>query len=231
MVAVSAETKKNLIKEFGITVPIEVIENSIDTKVLSTSPVQKADLRRKLGYSKQDFIVVSNGQIQPRKKFDEFVKVARQLPQFKFIWVGGFMLKGALKGLLDDQAELSEAIKNLPSNMIVTGVIPLEKARDYLRIGDVYFHPAIQETFGIAIIEGAAAGLPVLLRDIPDYDQTFGANAIRVKSSEFVKTLQKLHDDQKFRQKYIAESARLAARYDNSVAADKLVKLYRSLLK
>jgi 1,2-diacylglycerol-3-alpha-glucose alpha-1,2-galactosyltransferase len=227
MVAVSAETKKNLIKEFGITAPIEVIENSIDTKQLQTTPQQKAVFRQELGYSERDFIVVSNGQIQPRKKFDEFIKVAENLPDFKFIWVGGI----PFKGIAADEKHLLKMVEQAPANMMVTGVISLEQARQYLRLSDVYFHPAVQETFGIAIIEGAAAGLPVVLRDIPDYDQTFGSNAIKVQPAQFVETLQKLHDDQRFYTKYQAESAQIAARYDNSAAAAKLVKFYKTLLK
>jgi 1,2-diacylglycerol-3-alpha-glucose alpha-1,2-galactosyltransferase len=227
MVAVSATTKENLIKEFGIHVPIEVIENSIDVGVLATTKAQKKSFRKELSFSDKDFIVVSNGQIQPRKKFDEFIASARDLPEFRFVWIGGM----PFKGLAADETEMEKLIAGAPKNVLVTGVVPLETARKYMRMADVYFHPAVQETFGIAIIEGAAAGLPVLLRDIADYNQTFGANAVKSGPADFVKNLQKLHDDREFYAKYAAESAKIAKRYDDSVAAEKLVKFYRRLLK
>ena len=231
MVAVSATTKESLIKEFNIRVPIEVIENSIDTKVLATTPQQKADFRQELGYKDDDFIIASDGQIQPRKKFDEFIATAKGLPNFKFIWVGGMILKGlAKKTILADTGDMDQLVASAPANVMVTGVISLDQARKYLRMSDVYFHPATQETFGTAIVEGAAAGLPVVLRDIPDYDHTFRPNAIMSAPEDFVKNLQKLHDDPEFYAKYRAESLKLAARYDNSVAADKLVKFYEKIL-
>ena len=226
MVAVSATTRENLIKEFKIKVPIEVIENSIDSNVLKTTSVQKKEFRAELGYEDDDFVIVSNGQIQPRKKFDCFIDIARRLPKFKFIWIGGI----PFKGVAADQAKLLKMVEAAPKNVFVTDVVPLDLARKYIRMSDVYFHPAIQETFGIAIVEGAAAGLPVLLRDIPDYDHTFGSNAIRSKEADFVANLMKLNKDRKFYQKYQAESVKIAKRYDNTTAAERLVKFYRAIL-
>jgi 1,2-diacylglycerol-3-alpha-glucose alpha-1,2-galactosyltransferase len=227
MVAVSAETKQNLIKEFDIKVPIKVIENSIDTKVLATTPQQKAEFRRASGYDNSDFIVVSCGQIQPRKKFDEFVRTARALPEFKFIWVGGI----PFKGVAADQSKLEKLIKHVPQNLLVTGVISLDQARQYIRLSDVYFHPAVQETFGIAIIEGAAAGLPVLLRDIADYDHTFRPNAVMSQPEDFKDNLRRLASDRQFYVQMSRQARTLAARYDNAQAAQKLVDFYQTVLK
>jgi 1,2-diacylglycerol-3-alpha-glucose alpha-1,2-galactosyltransferase len=227
MVAVSAETKQNLIKEFGLKeVPIRVIENSIDTQQLATTPQQKAEFRKELNYKPSDFIVVSNGQIQPRKKFDEFVRTARAMPEYKFIWVGGI----PLKGIAADQAKMERLVKNAPKNLFVTQVIPLEMARKYMRLADIYFHPAVQETFGIAIIEGAAAGLPILLRDIADYDHTFRPNAVMSQPEDFQKYIKKLAADKGFYHQMSQQAKVLASRYDNSAAAQKLVDFYRQLL-
>jgi 1,2-diacylglycerol-3-alpha-glucose alpha-1,2-galactosyltransferase len=226
MVAVSATTKQNLIKEFGITAPIKVIDNSIDTKQLATTPEQKAEFRKELGYKNSDFIIVSNGQIQPRKKFDEFVRTARAMPKYKFIWVGGI----PFKGIAADQGKLERLVKHAPPNLYVTQVIPLETARKYLRLSDVYFHPATQETFGIAIVEGAAAGLPILLRDIADYDHTFRPNAVMSQPENFQKYIKKLATDKNFYNRMSEQAKILASRYDNSAAAEKLVKFYRQLL-
>jgi 1,2-diacylglycerol-3-alpha-glucose alpha-1,2-galactosyltransferase len=227
MVAVSTETKQNLIKEFGISAPIKVIENSIDTQQLATTPQQKAEFRQELGYKNKDFVIASNGQIQPRKKFDEFVRTARAMPKFKFIWVGGI----PFKGIAADQSKLERLVKHAPPNLHVTNVVPLDTARKYLRLSDVYFHPATQETFGIAIIEAAAAGLPVLLRDIPDYNHTFRPNAVMSQPENFQKYITKLATDQGFYQRMSQQSEILASRYDNSTAARKLVDFYRQLLE
>ena len=226
MVAVSATTRENLMKEFNVKVPIEVIENSIDTKVLKTSTKQKQEFRAELGYKDDDFIIVSNGQIQPRKKFDDFLNTARRLPKFKFIWVGGI----PFKGIAADEAKLQKMINTAPKNVFVTGVVSLDLARKYIRLSDVFFHPAVQETFGISILEGASAGLPVLLRDIPDYKHTFGDNAIKSKPADYVANLMKLFGDKNFYNKYRAESAKIAKRYDNTTAAERLVKFYRDIL-
>ena len=226
MVAVSATTRENLISEMKIKVPIEVIENSIDTKIMSTTSAQKKAFRAELKLKDDDFIIIGNGQIQPRKKFDDFIDTARRLPKFKFIWVGGI----PFKGVAADEAKMRKLINSAPKNVFVTNVVPLETARKYMRCADVCFHPAIQETFGISILEGAASGLPVLLRDIPDYDHTFASNTIKSKPANYVANLMKLYSDNNFYNKYRAESAKIAKRYDNSAAADRLVKFYKTIL-
>jgi len=226
MVAVSATTREVLIKEFKLKVPVQIIDNSIDTKVLKTSTKQKEEFRNELGYKDSDFIIVSNGQVQPRKRFDDFIKVAQALPEYKFIWVGGI----PFKGIAADQGKMEKLIKNAPKNVFVTDVVLLDLARKYMRMSDVYFHPSIDETFGLAIVEGAAAALPVLLRDIDDYDHTFRPNAIMSAPSDFVKNIKKLANDKKFYTHMQSEAKILASRYDNSIAAGNLVKFYHSIL-
>lgn len=226
IVAVSATTAENLKKEMKLKSPITVIENSIDSKTLSTTKTQKTSLRKELKLSDQDFIVVGAGQIQPRKRFDDFLAAAKALPDFKFIWVGGI----PFKTVAADNAKMQQLIKSASSNTIITDVIPLELARKYIRASDVFFHPATQETFGIAVIEGAAAGLPVVVRDIKDYDHTFGEYILKSKPEEFIKNLRDLRQDPTLYRKYHQKSAQIAQKYDNSTAAEKLVSLYRNIL-
>ena len=224
VIAVSDYTKQEL-KKMGVTAPISVLENSIDTKKYKTTALQKRDFREKLGFEKSDFIVVGNGQIQPRKKFDTFVEIAKSLPDIQFVWIGGIPFKAAGA----DFSHLSKLMKNPPKNLRVTDVIPLETAGMYMRCADIMFMPSSQETFGLAIIEGAASGLPVLVRDIHDYDTTFGDFVLRGDESDFREKILQLRDDKKFRETWHKNSIRLAAKYDSAAATDKLIALYKEI--
>ena len=226
VIAVSPYTKNQLV-EMGVSEKkIRVLENSIDTTKYKTSAKQKREFREMLGFTKDDFVVVGNGQIQPRKKFDTFAKIAESLPEFQFVWVGGIPFKAAGA----DFSHLSKLMQNPPKNLRVTDVIPLETAGMYMRAADAMFMPSSQETFGLAIIEGAASGLPVLVRDIPDYDATFGNLILRGKTDDdFRETLLRLKTDKNFAKFARASSRKLAAKYDSAAATEKLLALYNEL--
>lgn len=224
LIAVSPYTKQVLLK-LGIKTPIVVINNSIDTYAYQTSTEQKAKLRRELHLSPNKFIVIGSGQIQPRKRFSTFIQVAATLPKFQFIWVGGIPFKAAGS----DYIGLNHLIKHHPKNVLITGVVPQAEARKYTRAADVMFMPSIQETFGLSIVEGAASGLPVVVRDIADYNATFGQDVLRGDEHNFTELIQSLADDQDFYHKYQQKSHHLAQKYDSSRTASKLLAVYRKL--
>lgn len=224
VIAVSDSTKKAL-EEFGVKKPIHVIYNMVDTGWYKTTAAGKAAARRELGYAENEWIVIGNGQVQPRKRVDTFLKLAKALPDMTFVWVGGI----PFKHLADDYAEMLAVMKNPPKNVRFTDVITREQVRLYTQAADVFVMPSDQETFGLAIVEGAAAGLPVVLRDIADYDQTFRGNALMCSDDEaFQKALVELRDDKKLYEKMQLESAKLAERYDSTKIAKQLVELYKT---
>ena len=225
ILAVSDETKHQLI-QLGVKKPIDVFYNIIDTKRYASSPKIKAEARKKLGIDTDTFMVVCSGQVQPRKRVDTFLNVAKKL-DMHFVWVGG-MPFGAIAA---DNHRLNEVMKNSPKNVQFTGVIPLDDVKQYYQAADVFFLPSEQETFGLVVVEAAAAGLPVLLRDIPDYAQTFAGDAIMSDEAGFAKQLQRLADDSKYYTKAVAGSNRIAKRYDSTAGAATAVALYKNLLK
>ena len=124
VIAVSPYTEKELLR-LGVKRPIVVLPNSIDTNQYKNTQAEKRRCRRELGLSDDKFIIIGNGQIQPRKRFDTFIDIADKLPDVQFIWIGGIPFKAAGAGY----AKLSHQIKHAPDNVLITDVISLERAR------------------------------------------------------------------------------------------------------
>lgn len=223
--AVSDSTKREL-EQLGVKKPIEIVYNLIDTSRYATSRSDKQNARRRLGIAEDEWVVVGAGQVQPRKRVDDFVAAARQLPDMRFIWVGG-MPFGKLAA---DHSEMKRVVDTAPENVTFTGVIDHAEVKQYYQAANVFWLPSEQETFGLVVVEAAATGLPVLLRDIPDYAETFAAEAVLSTADQFVGMLRILKDDAGFYDKARSHAATIARRYDSVNGAKKVVAIYRNLL-
>ncbi|HET6622350.1 MAG TPA: glycosyltransferase family 4 protein, partial [Candidatus Saccharimonadales bacterium] len=225
VLAVSDETKRELLR-LGVKQPIEVMYNSIDTNVYKKTVRNRLAARTKLSLKDSDWLVVGAGQVQPRKRIDSFVAAAKALPKMKFIWVGGM----PFKRVAADYDKMNRLMKKTSSNTNFTGVIELEAVKDYYHAADVFLLPSSQETFGLVVIEAAASGLPVVVRDIHDYDETFRGYAAMFKNDEqLIEVLKKLKNDKEFYASQIEASVKLAFKYDSKAAALRLINLYKSL--
>lgn len=226
VVAVSEDTKKHLVA-MGVKKPITVIHNTIDTSRYHNTPDLKKAARKTLGIKQDAWIVIGAGQVQPRKRIDTFIETALALPEMQFIWVGGmpFGKMAAEHGAMEQLMTLA------PPNVTFTGIIPFEKMCEYYRAADAFFLPSAQETFGLVVVEAAAAGLPVVLRNIPDYAETFKGDAVMASDGVFADELMKLKTEKKYYDKMKIAAERIAKRYDSHEGAEALVSLYESLLK
>lgn len=228
VLAVSNMVAKILEKDLGVNRDkIAVLYNTINTSNYHTTPSDKKIAREDLGIKVKDFVVVGNGQIQPRKRFDSFVNMAKRLPDIQFIWVGGI----PFKNVGADYKKMQSLIDNVPTNVKVTGVIELDQVKAYLQAADIFVLPAEQENHPMAVIEAAAAGLPIVLRDIPEYDDTFANDFLRSDSdSAFVGAIQKLRKDRDTYAKYKKGAEAIAKRFDSKTGAQQLMKIYEELL-
>lgn len=226
VVAVSEDTKDHLF-EMGVKKPVTVIHNTIDTSRYRNTPELKAKARKKLGIGSDAWVVIGAGQVQPRKRIDTFIETALSCPEMQFFWVGGmpFGKMAAEHGAMEQLMALA------PPNATFTGIIPFEQMCEYYRAADVFFLPSAQETFGLVVVEAAAAGLPVVLRDIPDYVETFKGDAVMAADDTFADKLMKLKTDKKYYEKMQVAAERIAKRYDSHEGAKTLMALYQSLLE
>ncbi len=226
LLAVSASAADEL-RQINVTAPIMVLDNAIDTsRYRTTDATARQRIRRQLGITAKDFVVIGAGQVQPRKRVDRFVAAALACPDMQFVWVGG-MPFGKVAA---DYATMQKLMSEAPKNLHFPGIISLEDMPSYYHAADVFWLPSDQETFGLVVVEAAASGLPVLLRDISDYQATFAPYALLVSDTTDIKALKKLHIDHKVYREYQAKATELADRFDSVAATDTLVAAYRNLL-
>jgi 1,2-diacylglycerol-3-alpha-glucose alpha-1,2-galactosyltransferase len=226
VLAVSSTVARVL--EHELKVPrdrIEVLHNTIDMEAYRTTADDRAAARQHLRLAQDAFVVVGVGQVQPRKRVDIFDQLARQHPDVVFIWVGGI----PFKHLGAEYGSMRRLMEAGPGNLLFPGVVPHPEVKRYLQAADVFCLPAEQENHPMCILEAAGVGLPVVARDIPEYDDTFGDDVLRCDDATFSAAVSLLQGDRSAHAAWQERSARIAARFDSGAAAGRLVRLYRDL--
>ncbi|MDP4038840.1 MAG: glycosyltransferase [bacterium] len=226
VLAVSQEVV-DLLKAQRVKKPIYLVPNTIDISQYSHTTKDKYKIRKKLGFDNNKFVIIANGQVQPRKRVDVFLDCAKKLPNYQFIWVGGI----PFKEFASHYMEMSKIIKNHPDNVIFTGVVEHKKAISYYFAADLFFLPSIHETFGIVILEAAAAGLPILLRNLHQYKKTFDGWYYTTGENNFVQTIKKFALDKKFYSYWQNQTKFIAKTYDSRTNVNELIKIYYSLME
>lgn len=225
VLACSGMVRDELVQDMGLK-HVEVLYNTVDMGQYSATIMEKRTARASLGLTESDFVVIGNGQVQPRKRLDTFIALARAMPDVHFFWVGGIPFKhmGAEYGAMQRLMDLA------PENLTFTGVIPLESVRAYYLAADVFILPATQENHPMCVLEAAGAGLPIVLRDIPQYQDTFSDAALLASADEeFIGIVKKLRSDSAFYQAAQRGSKKIAERFDSKAGAERLVAFYHTL--
>ncbi|OGL21786.1 hypothetical protein A2707_00320 [Candidatus Saccharibacteria bacterium RIFCSPHIGHO2_01_FULL_45_15] len=228
VLAVSQTVAKTLHEKLHVpSDKIEVMYNTIDMKQYAPNELSKQAARKVLNLREDSFIVYGNGQVQPRKRIDIFIKMARELPDVLFVWVGGI----PFKQLAADYSSMQKMLNDVPSNLLCVGIVPHENVINYLHAADVFCLPAEQENHPMSVLEAAGAGLPIIVRDIPEYNDSFGDNVLRCHDDMFVDAVVRLRDDAAAYQEWQGHAAVIAERFDSTAAAKQYVDLYRNLIQ
>ncbi|MGW0903822.1 glycosyltransferase [Streptomyces sp. NPDC002853] len=160
---------------------IHVVPNGIDVDRFRFDPRARVAVRRRLGLSDDAFVVGGVGRLAPGKRFDVLLRALAALPRdVRVLLVGGGPEEAGLRaaaaqlGVADrvvfagEQPYLSEGAPGLPA---------------FLAAMDVLASPSPEEAFGLAVVEGLAAGLPVVyvrcpaVEDLPP-DAVTGAERV-----------------------------------------------------
>lgn len=221
VLAVSSEVVDEL-KAMGVRKPVYLVPNTITTDAFKSSSELRERDRQELNIGRGEFVVLGCGQVQPRKRVDCFVGAAKALPGLRFVWVGGM----PFKGIAAERAAMEKVMSHHPENINFTGLIPRSEVERWYRASDLFFLPSAQETFGLVILEAAAAGLPLLLRDLEQYRETFSGGYEQGNDDNFTTKIRRFAEDKEYYAKWQKAAAIIASRYDSKKGAERLMSVY-----
>ncbi|MCC6301060.1 MAG: glycosyltransferase [Anaerolineales bacterium] len=153
---------EKILRQYGVTCHIEVVPNGADLQpFLSAASRPRGDF----GFIADDILLVYMGRIAPEKNLEfllsAFAGISRAIPNINLLVVGG------------GQKEHEEGIKEFANELGIdervkfTGTIPYAELPTYLAMCDVFVTASVTEVHPFSVIEGMAAGLPIVGIDSP----------------------------------------------------------------
>src|SRR5699024_9164444 len=79
---------KNILEGYKIKRPIEVVSNGIDLDFWTRKKGDRENFYKKYGLDPKKKSIISVGLFIKRKGILDFVKLAKRLPQYEFVWFG-----------------------------------------------------------------------------------------------------------------------------------------------
>lgn len=155
---------KKLIEGYGIQQPVHAISNGIDLDQFQYNQNKIRHFKAYFGLQPDEKVILSVGLFFERKGLLDFIEVAKQLPQYKFIWFGHTPLYSIPKKIR------SLILKDHPKNVIFPGYISGSVLEGAYCGADAFFFPSKEETEGIVVLEALASYQQIILRDIPVFD-------------------------------------------------------------
>lgn len=214
VVAVSAEVRRHL---QALAVPgqsIRVVQLGVDGGRVRC--VASAEHRRRR-------LVVGVGQLQPRKGVEEFVGIAQALPEVDFVWVGGRPFGPLTAG----DRHFRRVVRSAPGNVAFTGQLRLEDVYRWYGRASALVVPSRAETFGLAIVEAAAASVPLVLSPLAAFRELFAPAAQLCVPGKMAEELKCLMADSRQHRLLASASRTLADQYTSHAAAARLVSALR----
>jgi 1,2-diacylglycerol-3-alpha-glucose alpha-1,2-galactosyltransferase len=226
-IVISPTVKKSL-EDLKVNSKLVYINNPIITTSWTNSSSKKENIRQGLGINETDFIVLGVGQLQKRKGVEDFIDMAIAMPYLKFIWVGGRPFGNATEGINRINARINAA----PKNIQFTGLVALEEMSNYYAAADAFIFPSYQENCPLAPIEAAAMGLPVVFRNLKEYQTLYeSAYLMAQNNDEFMAHLDQLFSQKDFYQQAVNMSKNLITQFDENKIYQKTMDIYKQLVE
>ncbi|MEU5323738.1 MSMEG_0565 family glycosyltransferase [Streptomyces sp. NPDC021056] len=208
----------------GWGIKAEVISNGVAyDRFAATDPADREAWRARLGS-----YVLTVGGIEPRKGSLDLLEAYALLridhPGVRLVVAGG----ETLFDYREYRARWETRACELGVEPVVLGPVPDEQLPSLVAAADAFAFPSLKEGFGLAAMEALAAGVPLVVRDLPVLREVFGPVA------RFGATPEGLADElgrALTRHDPVRRAAgrELAARHTWNAAARRHLDFYRSL--
>ncbi len=217
---------EKLIRSYNINNPGEVVSNGIDTTLFIKDINKANEFRKNFEIEKDRKLFISVGFPFRRKGVEDFVKIAKKMPDATFFWLGS-----KIKTILPK--EITKIIDNPPKNVHFPGYLDNKKLIGAYSASDAFLFPSHEENEGIAVLEALSTGNPVIVRDIPVFEDWLinEYNCLKCKNVDsFRNALKKICENELLATKLSENARKTAQQRDLALIGKQLKNIYLKIL-
>lgn len=224
-IAISPMVEK-VIKDLGAKTKIVRINNPIDIDKWRRTPQLRKKGRQLLNLKEEDFCVLGVGQMENRKGCKDFIEIGEQIPNAQFRWVGGRPF-----GIFTDGIrKLNKCISETSANVKFAGIYNHDDMPAIYAAADLFLFPSYQENCPLAPIEAAASGIPVVYRNLPEYEMLYKNKYLKAENNEvFIALTKMLMKNKEEYERGIEISGKLITQFERNEIRKDLMALYSSM--
>ena len=197
------------------------VPHGFDDKAL-TLPRQAA--REKFKLPTDRVLLGCAARLHPHKRLDAAIRLLPDQPSWHLALAGQGTDEARLRRLADDL--------NVSDRLHLLGEIAPRQMADFLACLDVFVFPTQAETFGLAAVEAANAGVPSVVTDLPVLREVLSfegkPTALFVDASDHAKlsaAVSKLLTDQTLREELRQNAKGLKLRYSVDAMVEEYVRI------
>ncbi|NWF77329.1 MAG: glycosyltransferase family 4 protein [Chloroflexi bacterium] len=207
---------------------ITVVYNGVDLSCFNRE-VDSSLMRKELGIGDEPLIATASRLINrksPGLLISAFARVLEVVPDAKLVIAGSGR----------EENNLSRQIKdlNIASSVFLVGELPKEKVAQLMAAADVFALPSKIESFGLALLEASAAGVPVICSNSGGVPEVFqdGFNALLYPPGDdeaMAQAIIRLLQDKELAKTIGANAVQTASRFIWETTARQTIRVYEEL--
>jgi glycosyltransferase involved in cell wall biosynthesis len=224
IVAISEQTKKDIISFFGIPEEkIKIIYQGCDS-IFKEETTNDKLLLIKQKYNLPNKFILNVGTIEERKNILTAIQAVKNT-EVKLVVIGK---KTAYFNIISKY--ISE--NSMQNQIVFLENIPLLDLSIIYKLSTVFIYPSLFEGFGIPIIEALYSRTPVITSTGSCFSEAGGVNTIYIDPfdvAEFKKSILFLLENEEDRQKQIQLGFDFVQKFNDTDIANNWIKTYKSL--
>lgn len=129
------------------------------------APETREELRRSHGIPPDTFVILDvSAMKRSHKRVDHLIQEVARLDGDVLLWLDG----------KPEDPEIPDLAERLLGPRCRITFVPSAKVRELYALADVFAHAALEESFGLGLVEAASTGLPTIAHDSPHFAWLLG---------------------------------------------------------
>jgi glycogen(starch) synthase len=208
---------------------ITVVPNGVDLSCFN-GEIDAFLMREELGIGDEPLVVTASRLIKrknPDLLISAFAKVLKVVPDAKLVIAGS--------GREEDNLSRQIRVLNITNSVFMVGGLAKEKVAQLMAAADVFALPSKMESFGLALLEASAAGVPVVCSNAGGGPEVFqdGFNALLYPPGDdnaMSKAIVRLIQNRELAKTISANAVETARRFTWEMATERTVRVYEEVL-